>query len=356
MARKPPTDPARTKLARLLERCRTSGLHFGEALIGETGSADAAQALVWQAVACDAVSIGELHVRRFLLEQAMSAEGPAVLAAQLSRLPPSEDGTELLPTWPRDVDALVFRAMGLDALAFAGAEVRDDGVRLGLSFVRWRRGEGVAPDHAERIVIELARNTARGHVLGSYDPTLQALDERGVEERRIASLGIVPVEPCAPPPADLGQAASLGEQRGRSVGARREPRVEQGEHLVHPVRRGADHREHAGARGVLGAHRELCDEIGPRHRAERRLDVGDRGPRVLSRRLGERLVEARRAPGRDPPGELAEIGQGAHREAHLDAALVERLQGRVVAPEHVASRRVPRELDHDALRVIRSAS
>lgn len=184
MGKKAAADPARTKLTRLLERCRTSGLHFDEALIGETGSAEAAQALVWRAVGCDAVPVGELHVRRFLLEHAMSAEGPAVLAAQLARLPPPEDGTELLAGWPRDVDALVFRAMILDAPALAEVEARcDDRVRLGLSFVRWRRGEVVPPDHAERIVTEHARSTARGHVLGSYDPTLPALDDRGVEVR-----------------------------------------------------------------------------------------------------------------------------------------------------------------------------
>lgn len=184
MARKPTTDPARTKLARLLERCRTSGLDFGEALIAETGSAEAAQALAWQAVACDAVSVADLDVRRFLLERAMSAEGPAVLASQLARLPPPEDGTELLASWPRDVDALVFRGMNLDAAALPEAEARcDDRVRVGLSFVRWRRGEAISPEHAERIVGELARNTARGHVLGSHDPTLPALDERGVEVR-----------------------------------------------------------------------------------------------------------------------------------------------------------------------------
>ena len=335
MAKKPPTDPARTKLARLLERCRTSGLHFGEALIGETGSADAAQALVWQAVACDAVSIGELHARRFLLEQAMSAEGPTVLAAQLARLPPSEDGTELLPTWPRDVDALVFRAMGLDALAFAGAEVRDDGVRLGLSFVRWRRGEGVAPDHAERIVIELARNTARGHVLGSYDPTLPALDERGVEVR-------VPVRTLADLRELAGRIApggasrfdeALAEATGENAWAtiadvepalRAMPRAD----LVAQLAVRTEYTPRPGVFAVVGSTTYRMDEV--LALLDMRLAAGIDTPAALfaeARRLTE--VGRRRSAGLD--GDDAEAGDPALLAMVLVVAAARRSGGEVPA-------------------------
>src|SRR6185436_19661450 len=96
MLRKPLSASARTKLARLLERCRSSGLDFAEALIAEAGGEDAGQALVWDSLAGDVVDVGDIPVRRFLLARPMSREGAEVLAAHLARQHPPEDPTQLL--------------------------------------------------------------------------------------------------------------------------------------------------------------------------------------------------------------------------------------------------------------------
>lgn len=171
---------AKKKLTHLVRHCVDHG--FRETLIAEAGGEDQAHAIAWEIIASDVGYVGDVWLSRFLLERAPSAEQAAILAAHLVRPLPPEDRAQYLPGWYIDVDTLVHRALPLAPEAFAAAETRyEDWARLGLAFVRRRRGETISSEHAERIVTELARSTARGMLLERLADEVPRNLEEGAE-------------------------------------------------------------------------------------------------------------------------------------------------------------------------------
>ncbi|MDB4997764.1 MAG: hypothetical protein JWM74_5196, partial [Myxococcaceae bacterium] len=172
---------AKKKLDRLIKSCVDSG--FRKTLIAEAGGEDEAHAIAWEVVANDVRYVGDVELSRFLAERALTAERAAILAAHLARHLPPEDRAQYLPRWWIDVDTLVYRALPLAPATFATAEASyEEWAKLGLAFVRWRRGQTISSEHAERIVTELARSTARDKVLGRVtDEPTPSLDAQGEE-------------------------------------------------------------------------------------------------------------------------------------------------------------------------------
>lgn len=165
MATKRLSSTEKKRLDRLLEHCTESG--FRNTLVEEAGGEDEAHALAWEAVANDVRWVGDLELARFLLEREPTAERAALLAAHLGRQEPPDGWGQYLPRWYIDVDTLVSRALPLAPEAFAEAEAAyEEWARLGLAFVRRRRGEVIAREDAERIAAELARSTARDTLVG----------------------------------------------------------------------------------------------------------------------------------------------------------------------------------------------
>ena len=173
---------AKKKLDALMKRCRLHG--FRETLIDEAGGEDEAHALAWEVIANDVRDIGDVDVIRFVSERAPTPERAEMLAAHLARYRPSgESWSQYLPHWEDDIDALVFRALPLSIAAFAAAELHYEAwAKLGLAFVRARRGETIAAGDAARIVVEMARQAARGKLVGSFgDRPTPCLDASGSE-------------------------------------------------------------------------------------------------------------------------------------------------------------------------------